>query len=193
MNPASLILLAFAMSTDAFAASVGKGATLERTRWPEALRIGVIFGVVESITPIIGWTIGLAASHFIAEWDHWIAFLLLGGLGSHMIWEGLRSDSGGRTRAVRARKPSFWLLVATALATSIDAMAVGVTLAFANVNILVAAAAIGIATTVMVTAGILLGRAIGSIIGKRAEILGGIVLIGIGFAVLYEHLIIQAA
>ncbi|MCE3028703.1 manganese efflux pump MntP [Salinicola sp. DM10] len=189
MNPASLFLLAFAMSTDAFAASIGKGAALKRTRFPEALRIGMIFGTIEAITPVIGWAIGLAATHFVSEWDHWIAFVLLAGLGSHMIWAGLKPD--GPRDAGEAQAParrSFWLVAATALATSIDAMAVGVTLAFANVNILVAAAAIGLATTLMVTIGIMLGRAIGSLIGKRAEIGGGLVLIVIGCMVLYEHL-----
>ncbi|KFF48439.1 hypothetical protein GY26_14580 [Gammaproteobacteria bacterium MFB021] len=189
MNPASLFLLAFAMSTDAFAASIGKGAALKRTRFPEALRIGMIFGTIEAITPVIGWAIGLAATHFVSEWDHWIAFVLLAGLGSHMIWAGLKPDDprdAGDAQAPARR--SFWLVAATALATSIDAMAVGVTLAFANVNILVAAAAIGLATTLMVTIGIMLGRAIGSLIGKRAEIGGGLVLIVIGCMVLYEHL-----
>ncbi|WP_110670174.1 manganese efflux pump MntP [Salinicola halophilus] len=189
MNPASLALLAFAMSTDAFAASIGKGASLVRTRLPQALKIGLIFGIIECIAPMIGWSIGMAASQFVAQWDHWIAFVLLGGLGGHMIWEGFRPASPVRDEV--APRPSFWLLVATAFATSIDAMAVGVTLAFADVNIVLAAAAIGIATTVMVTLGILLGRVIGSVIGKRAEIVGGIVLIAIGCAVLYDHLVLQ--
>lgn len=188
MNPASLVLLAFAMSTDAFAASIGKGAALTRTRFPEALRIGVIFGTVEAITPVIGWAIGLAATRFVSEWDHWIAFVLLGALGAHMIWEGFKPvDSEADNQKAPERK-SVWLLAVTALATSIDAMAVGVTLAFADVNILVAALAIGLATTFMVTVGIMLGRAIGSLIGKRAEIAGGVVLIAIGITVLYEHL-----
>ncbi|WP_110685206.1 manganese efflux pump MntP [Salinicola aestuarinus] len=190
MNPASLALLAFAMSTDAFAASIGKGASLVRTRLPEALRIGLIFGVIESITPVIGWAIGMAAVQFVAEWDHWIAFILLGGLGGHMVWEGLK-PAGERCRGSSTR-PSFWALAATAVATSIDAMAVGVTLAFADVNIIAAATAIGIATTLMVTLGILLGRVIGNVIGKRAEIAGGVVLIAIGCAVLYDHLVLQA-
>ncbi len=189
MNPASLMLLAFAMSTDAFAASIGKGAALKRTRFPEALRIGVIFGTVEAITPVIGWTIGLAATRFVSEWDHWIAFALLGGLGAHMIWEGLKPvakhSDGNQTPAQRK---SVWLLAAMALATSIDAMAVGVTLAFADINIMIAALAIGLVTMLMVTAGIMLGRVIGSLIGKRAEIAGGLVLIAIGTMVLYEHL-----
>jgi len=188
MNPVSLLLLAFAMSTDAFAASIGKGAALKRTRFPEALRIGVIFGTVEAITPVIGWGIGLAATRFVSEWDHWIAFVLLGALGAHMIWEGCKPAEAETDDDKTPERKSVWLLAVTALATSIDAMAVGVTLAFADVNIIVAALAIGLATTVMVTIGIMLGRAIGSLIGKRAEIAGGVVLIAIGITVLYEHL-----
>lgn len=188
MNPASLVLLAFAMSTDAFAASIGKGAALRRTRFPEALRIGVIFGTVEAITPVIGWAIGLAATRFVSEWDHWIAFVLLGALGAHMIWEGFKPVESEASDEKTPERKSVWLLAVTALATSIDAMAVGVTLAFADVNIIVAAVAIGLATTLMVTIGIMLGRAIGSLIGKRAEIAGGVVLIAIGITVVYEHL-----
>ena len=188
MNPASLVILAFAMSTDAFAASIGKGAALRRTRFPEALRIGVIFGTVEAITPVIGWAIGLAATRFVSEWDHWIAFVLLGALGTHMIWEGVKPVEPEANDEQAPERKSVWLLAVTALATSIDAMAVGVTLAFADVNIVAAAVAIGLATTLMVTIGIMLGRAIGSLIGKRAEIAGGVVLIAIGITVVYEHL-----
>ena len=188
MNPASLVILAFAMSTDAFAASIGKGAALRRTRFPEALRIGVIFGTVEAITPVIGWAIGLAATRFVSEWDHWIAFVLLGALGAHMIWEGFKPVEPEANDEQAPERKSVWLLAVTALATSIDAMAVGVTLAFADVNIVAAAVAIGLATTLMVTIGIMLGRAIGSLIGKRAEIAGGVVLIVIGITVVYEHL-----
>ncbi|WP_110597654.1 manganese efflux pump MntP [Salinicola lusitanus] len=193
MNPASLFILAFAMSTDAFAASVGKGAALRRTRFPEALRIGAIFGTVEAITPVIGWAIGLAATRFVSEWDHWIAFVLLGALGAHMIWEGFKPVPVEADDGSAPERKSGWLLALTALATSIDAMAVGVTLAFTDVNIVVAAAAIGLATMLMVTVGIMLGRAIGSLIGKRAEIVGGLVLIGIGCTVLYEHLVARVA
>ena len=179
------------MSTDAFAASIGKGAALRRTRFPEALRIGVIFGTVEAITPVIGWAIGLAATRFVSEWDHWIAFVLLGALGTHMIWEGVKPVEPEANDEQAPERKSVWLLAVTALATSIDAMAVGVTLAFADVNIVVAAVAIGLATTLMVTIGIMLGRAIGSLIGKRAEIAGGVVLIAIGITVVYEHLFVQ--
>ena len=185
MNPISLIFLALAMSTDAFAAAIGKGSSLHKPRFSEALRTGLIFGVIEAITPVIGWAIGQVASRFVESWDHWIAFVLLLVLGLHMIYNGFKHD------AEQEEKPdqhSFLILAVTAFATSIDALAVGVGLAFVDVNIVVAAVAIGIATTVMVTIGVMLGRVLGTVVGKRAEIVGGIVLIMVGSTILYEHL-----
>ncbi|WP_188981984.1 manganese efflux pump MntP [Pseudomonas matsuisoli] len=185
MNLASITLLALAMSTDAFAAAVGKGAALHKPPLREALRTGLIFGVIETITPLIGWVIGLAASQYVSQWDHWIAFTLLSCLGVHMIWAGM----GEPEQADELKQThSFWLLAVTAVATSLDALAVGVTLAFVDVSIFWAAIAIGLATTVMVTIGVMLGRTIGTIIGKRAEIVGGLVLIVVGVAVLFDHL-----
>lgn len=185
MNPISLVFLAFAMSTDAFAAAIGKGASLRKPRLSEALRTGLIFGVIEAITPVIGWFIGQAASQFVETWDHWIAFALLIGLGLHMIHAGCQSEV---EEAEKTTQHSFALLALTALATSIDALAVGIGLAFVDVNIMVAAIAIGLATMTMVTIGIMLGRALGEIVGKRAEIIGGVVLIIVGATILYEHL-----
>ena len=132
MNLVSTALLAFAMSTDAFAAAIGKGATLHKPRLREALRTGLIFGVIEAITPVIGWTLGLAAAQYIVAWDHWIAFTLLSGLGLLMIRNGLRHTPEETDTQAPARH-SFWLLAVTAIATSIDAMAVGVGLAFIDV------------------------------------------------------------
>jgi putative Mn2+ efflux pump MntP len=186
MNPLSTVLLALAMSTDAFAAAVVKGAALHRPDWREAVRAGLIFGTIEALTPIIGWTLGSLASSYIEAWDHWIAFALLGALGIKMIREGLQTVD--QPLEERPGSHPFWMLAATGFATSIDAMAIGVSLAFLDVPILPVAAAIGCTTFVLVTAGVLLGRAIGAAIGKRAELLGGIVLIGIGIAILVEHL-----
>lgn len=185
MNIASTLLLALAMSTDAFAAAIGKGASLHRPKFREALRTGVIFGVIEAITPVIGWAIGLAAAQYVSRFDHWIAFILLTALGLRMIYAGVATP-----RVEAEQKPhrhSFWLLVVTAFATSIDAMAVGVGLAFIDVDIIPTAAAIGVATMLMVTFGVMLGRVLGNIVGRRAEILGGVVLIAIGGVILYEH------
>lgn len=182
----TILILAFGMSMDAFAAAIGKGAALHRPPLKEALRTGLIFGVIEAITPVIGWGIGLAASQFIMSWDHWVAFTLLLILGIRMIVQAFKKDTAEETEA--PRRHGFWLLVTTAVATSLDAMAVGVGLAFLQVNILVMALTIGAATTIMATSGMLLGRFLGAAIGKWAEILGGVVLIGIGTSILVEHL-----
>ena len=185
MNAASTALLALAMSTDAFAAAVGKGAALHRPRWGEALRTGVIFGTIETITPLVGWALGLAAAKYVIAWDHWIAFALLGGLGILMVRAGLATPAAEQAKPQRH---SFWLLAATAFGTSIDAMAVGVSLAFLDVDIAVTAAAIGLTTLVAVTAGVMLGRVLGAVAGRRAEVIGGLLLIGIGSFILFEHL-----
>lgn len=185
MNFASIAALALAMSTDAFAAAVGKGAALQRAHFKEALRTGLIFGVIECLTPVAGWALGTVAAPYVSAWDHWIAFILLLVLGLKMIREGL---SAPEEEELKPDSHSFWLLAITAFATSIDAMAVGVGLAFIDANIWVIASSIGLATFTMVTIGIMVGRGIGTVVGKRAELLGGIVLIIIGSFILYEHL-----
>jgi putative Mn2+ efflux pump MntP len=186
MSPISILLLALAMSTDAFAAAVGKGTALEKPRWPEALRTGLIFGVIEALTPIVGWALGLAAASYVEAWDHWIAFTLLGILGVRMIFAGLGPVEPGAP--ARPDRHAFWSLALTGLATSIDAMAVGAGLAFLDVSILPIAATIGATTFVLVTLGVMVGRVLGAVVGKRAEIVGGLLLIGIGSTILYEHL-----
>lgn len=185
MNLASIALLSVAMSTDAFAAAVSKGAALTKPRWREALRTGAIFGSIEAATPVIGWLLGAAASDYVRAWDHWIAFTLLGVLGAKMLWEGLKPDDD---RDPPVSRHGFLTLALTGLATSIDAMAVGVGLAFLDESIGPIALAIGFTTFAAVTLGVMLGRVLGSTIGKRAEVVGGLLLIGIGSAILYEHL-----
>jgi putative Mn2+ efflux pump MntP len=126
------------------------------------------------------------AAPYVEAWDHWIAFTLLGVLGLRMIHAGLTADDDEQEE-----KPSshaFWLLAITGFATSIDAMVVGASLAFIDANILTTAGAIGLATFTMVTLGVMLGRGLGHLVGKRAELIGGLVLIVIGATILYEHL-----
>jgi putative Mn2+ efflux pump MntP len=185
MNLAATALLSLAMSTDAFAAAVGKGAALHRPHLREALRTGLIFGVIEGLTPVVGWLLGQLAAPYVTAWDHWIAFVLLGGLGVMMMREGF---SPPEERAEKPGSHSFWLLAVTGFATSIDAMVVGVGLAIMGADIMVTAFAIGFSTFVMVTIGVMLGRVLGLVAGKRAEIAGGLILIGIGSLILYEHL-----
>lgn len=185
MNPVSILLLGFAMSTDAFAAAIGKGAAMSRPRLAQALRAGLIFGVIEATTPVLGWLLGRGASRYIETWDHWIAFGLLLGLGLHMIWNALKPGLGEPVD--EARQHGFLGLALTGLSTSIDALAVGVGLAFVDVPIAVVAVVIGLCTFSMVTLGIMLGRVLGAMVGRRAEVVGGLILICVGAVILHEH------
>lgn len=183
MNVFSIVFLAFSMSADAFAAALGKGTRLDRPSWGEALRTGAIFGGIEAITPVIGWAVGRAASRYIEAFDHWIAFGLLLVIGSKMIWDAVR-------RHEEDEKPSshsFMVLAVTAIGTSIDALAVGVTLALIDANIIVNALAIGAATFTMTTIGVMTGRMLGEKFGRYSEAAGGLVLIAIGCKILMAH------
>lgn len=185
MSPFSITVLAVSMSVDAFAVSVGRGAALGRPRLAEALRTGAVFGTVEAITPLIGWAAGLAASSLIEAVDHWVAFILLAGVGVHML------RAASRTPEPEAETPpgrSFGLLLATAIGTSIDAMAVGVSLALLDVDIVVVALAIGLATFLMSSGGMLVGRLVGARLGRIAEACAGLALIGLGLSILHAHL-----
>ncbi|MDQ2780457.1 MAG: manganese efflux pump MntP family protein [Pseudomonadota bacterium] len=187
MNPVAVLLIALAMSTDAFAAAVGKGIALHRPQWSEALRTGLIFGVIEAVTPVLGWAIGSVAAGFVQAIDHWIAFTLLGLLGLRMVVAAWR-ESDEPVAATRPSRHGFWVLAVTGFATSIDAMVVGAGLAFVDVGIVPIAIAIGLTTFVAVTCGVMLGRLLGPLAGRWAEAAGGLVLIGIGTAILVEHL-----
>lgn len=183
MSPFSVLLLSLSMSADAFAASIARGCAT-RPSFAHAIRGGLVFGMVEAITPLIGWTVGLATSSFVGAVDHWIAFVLLAVVGGKMILEAVRRDGSVASPAPTGR----WTLIVTAVGTSIDAAAVGVSLALVGVNILLIALSIGLATFVMTTIGLTIGRAAGAHLGSTVEVLGGIVLIGIGTMILSEHL-----
>ncbi|TRW17488.1 manganese efflux pump MntP [Glacieibacterium frigidum] len=187
----TLAVLGLSLSVDAFAAAVGKGACAPaRPRLTDALKIGAVFGFFEALTPAIGWAIGLALSSWIAAVDHWVAFGLLAVVGGHMLWQAAQAHDDTADIAPRSGAPLR--LVLTALATSIDAMAVGVSLAVLDVDIVVACLIIGGVTTLVATGGVLLGRHAGPYLGRYAEVLGGVALIGIGSLILWQHLSGQA-
>jgi len=183
MSPFTIAVLALSMSIDAFAVSIGRGAAIGSPPLRDALRTGLIFGIVEATTPILGWIACVIASRFVQAVDHWIAFALLAGVGIHMlyaaIWGSTDNPSKGR---------SLTALMATAVGTSIDAMAVGISLAFLQVNIVIVAVAIGFATFVMSSGGMLVGRLIGHRLGKLAELIAGLALCGLGTMILLDHL-----
>jgi putative Mn2+ efflux pump MntP len=178
-----ILLLALSMSSDAFAAALGKGARLDRPGLGEALRTGLIFGSIEAITPVIGWMLGRGASRYIQAFDHWIAFGLLAVIGGKMIWDSLQRPEAEE----KPQRHTFTALAVTAIGTSIDALAVGVTLALVGANIIVNALAIGTATFIMVTIGVMAGRYLGEKFGRYAEGAGGVVLIVIGVKILLEQ------
>lgn len=183
MSPFTIAVLALSMSIDAFAVSVGRGAAIGSPPLRDALRTGLIFGIVEATTSILGWIAGVAASRFVQAVDHWIAFALLAGVGIHMLYAAIwgSTDHPPKGRSLAA-------LMATAVGTSIDAMAVGISLAFLQVNIVIVAIAIGLATFVMSSGGMLVGRLIGNRLGRLAELIAGLALCGLGTMILLEHL-----
>ncbi len=186
LNIITLSVLSLAMSTDAFAASITKGSTLKNPRVLSAIKLGLLFGCIEAIAPIVGWLIGSAGADYVEAFDHWIAFVLLVGLGIHMLLESRKDDDNEEELAPNSKR-SFIATVLTAVGTSIDAMTVGISLAFMKVNIYLAAAMIGLATTIMVTIGALLGNVMSGWVGKKAEAIGGVALIFIGCGILYSH------
>lgn len=189
MNLLTTILLALGMSVDAFAAALARGAGSLHYTWRQTVKTALIFGIVETITPLIGWLAGSMTQKFIAEYDHWLAFGLLLALGLKMIWGALHDDDDEAAAADKNRTDTTLLLtIITAIATSIDSMVVGVGLAFLDANIWLTALAIGTSTTIMAAVGLRLGRLLGQKIGSRAEMAGGMVLIGIGTFILLEHL-----
>lgn len=184
MSYLPILLLALSMSADAFAAALGKGARLDRPGWGEALRTGLIFGGIEAITPLIGWAMGMAASRYVTSFDHWIAFGILAAIGGKMLWDAARREE----EEEKPKRHGLMVLVLTAIGTSIDALAVGVTLAIVGANIIINALAIGAATFTMVTIGVMTGRVLGEKFGRYAEAGGGLILIAIGIKILVDHI-----
>ena len=186
MSTALLALLALSMSMDAFAAALAKGVAPRRPRLTEALRTALIFGAIETVTPLAGWLLGAGAVRHLRPWEHWIAFGLLLILGMRMIRAGWTGQP--EAQADKNRSPSFRMVAVTAFATSIDGMAAGASLAFLKVNILSAAATLGLTTALIAAVGVTAGQWAGADTGKRAMIAGGMVLICIGMLTVAGHL-----
>lgn len=180
----SILLIAFSLAMDAFAVSVSTGIAVPGFGPRQAGRIGAWCGFFQFAMPLIGWFLGSSVKTYIEAVDHWIAFGLLALIGGSMVREALWGDGEAAVTDLSVRR-----LFLLALATSIDALAVGVTMAFMkDVNILLSALIIGAVAFLMAMLGGLLGRRLGQLFQKRATLLGGVVLIGIGLKILAEHL-----
>ena len=185
MSIATSLALAFSLSADAFAASLGKGAALQKPRVSEAVRIAAYFGIFELISPLVGLFLGYTIGSYIEAVDHWIAFGLLLVVGGRMCWLAFMGE-----RDEDAPKPvrhGRLVLMATAMATSIDATAVGVTLAYMNLDIPITIILIGLVTFSMTFGGVMIARVAGRYLGRWAECVGGLCLIAIGIKLLFEH------
>jgi putative Mn2+ efflux pump MntP len=183
MSIIELFILAIGLSMDAFAVSICKGLAIPKITWKESAIAGLWFGGFQALMPTIGYFLGKNFTRYITSVDHWIAFVLLAIIGINMIRES-RSDEEEDTSASMDVKEMFLL----AVATSIDALAVGITFAFLEVNIIYAACFIGTTTFVCSAAGIRIGNIFGTIYKKKAEFLGGLILILLGIKILLEHL-----
>lgn len=202
MNFITLLLLAAGLSMDAFAVSVCKGISMKKTGLPQALVVGVWFGGFQALMPITGYYLGIQFMRLISVWDHWIAFGLLAIIGINMIREAVgengRKDDGASPvdRDGKAAKPekadlAFRPMLMAAVATSIDALAVGVSFAaMEGVNIWTSAGTIGIVTLFFSAAGVKAGHLVGKGLASKAEIVGGVILICIGIKIIVEHMIL---
>ena len=186
MSLVSNILLSFSLSADAFAVSISNGIAMRKPHFITALKMALIFGIVESITPLIGWGIGTLSADFVSSIDHWLALIILGGIGSKMIHEGMEQDAPNDDAQNSVKKQSLMRTIMVAIGTSIDSMAVGTTLAFIKVDIVMMAIMIGSATFMMSLIGIMAGSYIGKKAGKTAEICAGLCLILIGIFIFSE-------
>lgn len=183
MGLIELFLIAVGLSMDAFAVSVCKGLAMPKCTFKKAAIVGLWFGGFQALMPAIGYVLGAQFQEAIASIDHWIAFVLLALIGGNMIHEALDNDEEEADASLDVK--TMFLL---AVATSIDALAIGITFAFLKVNIIPAVCFIGIVTFIISFAGVKIGNVFGSRYKNKAEIVGGIILILLGLKILLEHL-----
>lgn len=185
MNLLELFILAVGLSMDAFAVAISKGLSMKKMSFKNAIIIGLYFGIFQAVMPLIGYCLGTRFEDKITAFDHWIAFFLLGFIGINMIREALSKEDDEAEEDVSL---SFKTMSVLAIATSIDALAVGVTFAFLNVNIIPAVSFIGIVTFALSIVGLKIGNVFGSKYKSKAELSGGLILIGMGLKILLSHL-----
>ena len=183
MDLIELFLIAVGLSMDAFAVSVCKGLAMPKCTFKKAAIVGLWFGGFQALMPAIGYVLGAQFQEAIASIDHWIAFVLLALIGGNMIHEALDNDEEEADASLNVK--AMFLL---AVATSIDALAIGITFAFLKVNIIPAVCFIGIVTFIISFAGVKIGNVFGARYKNKAEIVGGIILILLGLKILLEHL-----
>jgi putative Mn2+ efflux pump MntP len=182
----SILVIAIGLSADCFAVALSTSiATKALAFWPVS-RVSISFGIFQAVMPLLGWLVGRTVVDLIAPYDHWVAFALLAGVGGHMIYESFRPAENPGARLDRTSGIPLLIL---SIATSIDALAVGLSFAFLKANIALASLTIGVVALVITAVGFLLGKRFGRLAGERAETIGGLILIGIGIKIVLSHLL----
>lgn len=187
MDGIQLVLIAVGLSMDAFAVALCKGLCMKRINYAHAGVIALFFGGFQGLMPLIGWVLGKQFEQYITPIDHWIAFVLLGYIGGKMIWDALHEDNEGQACDIEERLDLKELLV-MAVATSIDALAVGITFAFLQISIVPSVCTIGLITLCLSFVGVIVGNRFGNKFQSKAQLAGGTVLVLIGLKILLEHL-----
>ncbi|PKN19730.1 MAG: hypothetical protein CVU71_04980 [Deltaproteobacteria bacterium HGW-Deltaproteobacteria-6] len=184
MSLITIFLLAVGLGVDAFSVAIGIGASNTRKSWAPVLRLALAFGFFQFLMPLIGWLAGSTVVDLIRGFDHWVAFALLVVVGGKMIREGFEKESDEE----KADQTRGWPLLLLSIATSIDALAVGFSFSLLKTPILFPAVMIGVVCFLMTAVGMVFGKGLARIFGRKVEILGGLVLIAIGVKILIEHL-----
>ncbi|MDD5190243.1 MAG: manganese efflux pump MntP family protein [Dehalococcoidales bacterium] len=180
----AVFLIALGLSADCFAVALSASITNRNITKLQALRVSGFFGFFQALMPLLGWLAGTTIVDLIADYDHWVAFGLLGFVGGKMLWEAFHHEANEKPVDISRG----WLLLTLSIATSLDALAVGLAFAFEDVNIWLVIPLIGAVSFIVAGIGFFIGRKVGDVFGKRAEILGGLILIGIGLRILITHL-----
>lgn len=183
MDIITIVAIAFALAMDAFAVSIASGAAYKQLRVRHALRMAVFFGGFQALMPLVGALAGLSFKEYIADYDHWVAFFILAAVGGKMIYESFKI-----TEAEKNSSPSnILVLLALSVATSIDALAIGITLSLVAGSIVIEVIVIGLVTFMLSYIGVMLGKRFGHIFENKIEAIGGLVLIALGVKILLEH------
>ncbi|TFG65001.1 MAG: manganese efflux pump [Spirochaetales bacterium] len=190
MNLLSIIGVALGLSMDAFAVSVANGFMIKELKFRHVLTIALSFGLFQAIMPVLGWAAGSLFSSFIMQVDHWVAFGLLAFVGGKMIYESQKKEEPGCEEG-KKDCTHFPTLLLLSLATSIDALAVGLTFAFLDILIILPVVIIGGITFVVCLAGVYIGEKTGHLFENKFELIGGVIIIGIGIKIVIEHLLKQ--
>lgn len=183
MEVMEVIFIGIGLAMDAFAVAICKGLSIHKLNWKNTLRIALYFGIFQASMPVLGYVLGTNFENLVVAFDHWIAFVLLAAIGMDMIKSSFDQETEKRNDKV-----DFKTMIVLAIATSIDALAVGITFAFLNVNLTHAICYIGIITFILSTLGVKIGNKFGDKFQSKAELFGGVILILMALKILLEHL-----